>query len=1481
MTAKCDKCFPNALWYPENDIKDMCTRCLLTGGNENQCIKVGKDDDPQDIIDALYADDDAVLSSLCFDAPSISGTTFVTVNDPEGKCNGGSGGADESHIFCGSIMVPGATISQTTTTTVRTIPSCAGCTKCRQGTSGPCVYNGGTKGYDSVCTPYVSGVCFKSQSLVAEGVQIRDCCAEEPENFCPVENCKSASSGPCIFGYTGPMPADRAITSAELDAGHNFCLDFMIQPTNGKAGQCFPQTMPCYGELGIFNIEETTTVIERLTTATTIPVYVPEVCSLANPFCYEDCDYGTPPDFQTCFPGTAGPCRSQQEAPGVTKLPPGVSGELRSLFVCLTYLPGTDKLRKFIDPTDPTTGPLCHENTIKCKKWTTTTAVPSTTTITVVSTTTTTKTTKTMRIDASTEVIAQTLLRIIETWEQVYCDNSRDIFAAANATPGFRADVALINEGMIRAFMTKGFHLEAQNRIHKETVPNVVGEAPNERLCAVAGEICACNGLVRHAIKPAIAWGHFTCNKNVFESASLLFEPALANPRGNCYCRDDAAAKKVPEVTMAETLFRLARYVGASRMCSELGEDPNLPNAKGHFIVAVCKKQCAMNSVHRGLLNEVAGDSSRISRQKVLQNSVRELEDLFQFFFRYRTNEADTVYNNYSPSFVSSGNTNFVALHEENAEKTRWARYSQELSPQSLALLNLRFQTSRDSKFLAIGFRISAVSQSGCAPLGLKHRLGMCTCDGHVAPGITTTTSTTTFTTTTIATTKTTETTQTVVTQVKTEPPTESALSQLQSSVSNMKGGEFDFANTACVMLWRGPLVGGKSSNLRQDRITIIKQVNDVRDCAEFCYDRPECVQFGFRPVGTGPNEDAACTLYKSKNMALQFDTPYNHYFPDDSCKDVAPRSTKEGTAATSPVPATQNTEATSGSNTRLSASYAKETAPSTLPPSHASSSAATNFDDGDHISNTKIEEPQCASSEEDALDQCQEMCAQQHECIGVWYYFDPNDTLSKCNELRRATIDAVGNDAFDRMPRCKTGGTVRDMCDSIFCNTDEVCNFQTLTCEKCITREVKSIKCDALYSLSPPEAINIGEVAKPIRKCAMLTGLCTDGSEVCLKDAELFTPETKFRSISLAQVIIGPPGPTPEPTTTATTTATWTESTTGTSTPASSQTTTEITTVTVTPGSTYTTTAHSTVTTTATITDLSTETTTMESTASSTPSTTGSSTITSAPASTTTTSRTTVTSTTITETSSTTTSSTETSTTTTIGPDFTYKKVYSTSGVSNSDGDAAVVGRRFGNAFSHQDRLFVISYDGTSKMRSLNGAENQCKLRCSKDPFCLGVFSWRQADHVPLAQRSDPSISTGFSCVGLTSERVYGNYFSYDNHAETYSGSLNRLNSSTNVIPPPLLGFEFAADKKHGFIGDSISTIKTVDCGDLCTVWSTKTNKAFRGPCLHRQTGFCMDEVPGTAQCIRDPAFEHCNLVHYDAALKRRAQQSKKSGRT
>jgi hypothetical protein len=212
----------------------------------------------------------------------------------------------------------------------------------------------------------------------------------------------------------------------------------------------------------------------------------------------------------------------------------------------------------------------------------------------------------------------------------------------------------------------------------------------------------------------------------------------------------------------------------------------------------------------------------------------------------------------------------------------------------------------------------------------------------------------------------------------------------------------------------------------------------------------------------------------------------------------------------------------------------------------------------------------------------------------------------------------------------------------------------------------------------------------------------------------------------------------------------------------------------------------------------------------------------------------------------------------TTLPPDVEYVVVYQTvsAGFLRDANN-----RRFGNAFKKSDRVFYKKFDGSDEMSDIRSTRAMCEEECTIQRDCLGVFTWNQLDHVPLDKRMKPFKKTGFSCVGLKSPRVYGDYFSdagaypeINQYAKAKVEEIIAANSTDLSYRLRAKSVLFGDDFEQTFTGDSISSIKRVRCRNC---------KFYEGSCMHEATGFCMDEVPGSAKCVA--GFTHCNLHYFD----------------
>jgi len=90
---------------------------------------------------------------------------------------------------------------------------------------------------------------------------------------------------------------------------------------------------------------------------------------------------------------------------------------------------------------------------------------------------------------------------------------------------------------------------------------------------------------------------------------------------------------------------------------------------------------------------------------------------------------------------------------------------------------------------------------------------------------------------------------------------------------------------------------------------------------------------------------------------------------------------------------------------------------------------------------------------------------------------------------------------------------------------------------------------------------------------------------------------------------------------------------------------------------------------------------------------------------------------------------------------------------------------------------------------------------------------------------------------------------------------------------------YPLLSDSLNGFAGRSRSTIKEFlwdpnasdadyNPADLkCKIGVGRPGGVYNGACKHKATGFCMEEVPGTATCL--PGFEHAGKLYIENARK------------
>jgi hypothetical protein len=1371
--------------------------------------------------------------------------------------------------------------------------------------------------FSNQCAGYFrdTGACFEFEDSEVDTV---DCCSDrtkftptttEPAvqdpDFCPESVCKTGA-GPCVFGYT-PTQED----------GENICLDYMIEATEDSKGICYPRSTNCAETEGLKKTTQPPAVTDGPGGDDDVDESTITTTTTTKPSDYENCG--------DCFEGTSGPCRSVSFVPNTDK------------YVCLPYLANTDLADNVAIFGNELSGPQCMQTTVKCQDWTTLETSTSTTytSVTTSTSTTGTSTTNTPKKDPAGEFYADTMNDLIAGWEQLYCGQEPgdpELFSSTYSPVVIPSEE--LNTAMIRAWMAEHFHKAAQDDMQEQRLPEEVGAGFGETLCAGPNQACTCRGLVRRSIKPSVSWGKFDCIAETFQKVANEFEPALNNGDGNCYCTESGLEeieqtyqkeRSQANIVMAgKALMELAEQVGAARRCSAgknegPGDGPNSVNinrAEGEppqferssddnatqFINTECRTEC--RSVNGAELDRFMQEAGYNDRGTFLVDKAAELEATFAYIFRFFKNDKATIYDNFNVAAVSDGDKTYREQHKVYEDEASWKAFRLKLETPNQAK-NERFEAAdtiaADDLYLALGSRQASGTQTGCYPGGLKHGLGMCSCEMNVMPPTTRPASVAT-----IGPVIITETTLVTI-------PTTTSISTTTTTCG--PGSFLDYCN--CEYGYKGPMIGFKASrNINKDvTITNERGVADVEACAAMCEAETKCKSFGWKEKDTVQSDFAngasACMMYNRELTKIGIDSKeelakdensdaaarltenggFNHYTPSDSCV----------TTTSAPTTVTVTTVTTATTVTTVTNNV---TAAPTMPTTITTTTTET-YGTPAYNNLPTIVNGQCLFGEpREQIDVCQANCAKQHECVGVFYYFNPLDNLVDCEKARKASMPAKGKDKFtdlfDRMATCNT--TENSRCSNT-CADYQLCSNAESTdgsyeCIPCISQVTKVQKCDALYNIATTAGskLKAGADAEPLTSCVMLTALCT--GDDCLK----LTEESFLRSISFEKKIIGENAmTTPATTMTSTPTSTVTTSvtTSETSTPTSTMVSTPSVTVVSTATTTATSTATETITSTYTNTTVSSTTTTYTNTTVTSTSTTATTTTTTATSTTTTTgSTTTITTTSMTSsttTASTTTTSTGTTTTgtTTTGTTTTaayirYKTVYDTK--------PSGMGRRFGNAFKSEDRRFLVKYDGTRDMGylgrvesdgTINGAGKRCQTLCNEDPLCLAIFVWNQLDHVAMADRTNPD-KPGFNCAGLTSQAVYGNYYSQDN----YIGGLSDAELSI-AKEEGLLTVEedsLISDTRQGFKGQSLSIVKeflwntraqctvsssgdcyvsnTAELGP-CKVGSIKADGVngvpYNGACLHPATGFCMEEVPGSAQCLS--GFVHRGKQYIDTA--------------
>lgn len=136
------------------------------------------------------------------------------------------------------------------------------------------------------------------------------------------------------------------------------------------------------------------------------------------------------------------------------------------------------------------------------------------------------------------------------------------------------------------------------------------------------------------------------------------------------------------------------------------------------------------------------------------------------------------------------------------------------------------------------------------------------------------------------------------------------------------------------------------------------------------------------------------------------------------------------------------------------------------------------------------------------------------------------------------------------------------------------------------------------------------------------------------------------------------------------------------------------------------------------------------------------------------------------------------------------------------------------------------------------------------------------------------PGERTGYSCAGLTSANVYGDFASYDNHFGNldkqemelaYAYENRTLTNAVDALIP---------DEMNGFKGASLSIVKQFVWNSVGTNMGPCTQGSvdgfpYNGACLHEASGFCMEEIPGTAKCMAGFVHRGSKYVEWDREME------------
>lgn len=1422
-TINCSTVFNGESFKSAAKIKDECDKTAGTSGT-GSCSSDGSTKKPGCILSVKGSPGVFCINAEYFgtsdaenaNSPGAARTHAVTgkdtyasdssngqPGDPLDYCNtnaydfSAKGYVNFDAAYCGAL--PAKPVAATTAA-----PGCQcqGCKrlKNRDGTPGdktfgPCKYNGPS--YDNLCTD-VNTITGQCPEVPDDKTTVEDCCATTTA----ATTTPAGNSTDCVPTQCGESEGEGG-ASGNKTAGP--CLLEL-----GGVKLCMPYQNAQTKKCGNFqkrceDICDLSAASARCGQRSTTKASAPTTSAKDHTQC------------TNCYADTKGQCE--------TIFPVANSGGRN---YCLDYITGTKNFEILFDADgypDQKTGPQCLKGTQRCGNWTTSTSTTSTSTTS--STSTSTAGTPEPRYDPGLPELREALNALITAWEyEEGCRKNRPdteeakaAKLAANAVTKMLKHTE-VNEGIIRNYMTNGFYLADQKALYKDYYgTEMVGAADNERVCAEYNQTCTCKGLTRFQSVPATSWGTYRCLKSTFEKASegIIFEPALSNKNVQCFCRSDADVQQDYELQKVARLFELARQVGATRRCDGKGPRPLTTNQKAnndgpqHFLLTTCdNKKCGRDQTSKytfDVFNTTSGlDCRRKAEQvkcaKASVDLTLELEDVFNEIFRVDlTPRGQKVQGKrittFNPEYTSKGG--LAMADEAGIGFQRYYTMNTASVKANAKGVDLEFETlgkGKDFNF-ARGTRVAYRTES-CQKGGIKNLLGMCECTGAVFA-------------------------KEEITVGPPPPPTTTGPATTVTIAVNCDGRNYE-----------GPLENRKA--LKSDQLKCEGANSNQKTgacfgmtkgaCAAKCTAESSCKAYSYKDDGGNCFLSTSNTTDKLQITSTGKKPAWNHYVKSKACLE---RTTAKATASTTP---------STGSISPL---------------------------DGVIVGSECLPE----TSYDDIESACETKCTQQHECEGYLLYWEEKDTVEKCQSiLESKQVDpfeelALCGSAYNsKCAKCSTHDSCQELKnvttgEPICSNVDASSDRECFACLPCLHPTVKNDKCSALYS-SVVDDKTVDEVVG----CILLQNVCTDNTKGCLNDGGNSTgglPAGMRRGVSKWKEISTRNDYEQYPTHTSTATSTGTS--TATSTATSSLASTATTTATSTAFSTETTSGTST----ATSTGVSTETT----------SATSSQTMTRVTTKTFTSTQTTTATSTVTTTARSTVTTTATSTAITKGPDYEYVKVYET-GLPNQP----FAGRRFGNAFNKQDRIFYLRYDIHDQDKGMQDKENvlgMCKERCSEERLCMGVFIWNQEHHVKKEDRRFQGRPTGYSCVGLNADAVHGNFFSYATTSasavfkRTYADFVTEieqagsLNSTLRHEDNPLVSKIFKEGDSpmenvpncigvgcviQGFTGESESHAKRIECDDKCTYYT--------GACIHAESGFCMNEVPGTAQCLK--GFQHCN---------------------